>query len=202
MNTQVSLQLQQFGVWPWGQGSHRPVVVDGCGHGCRVRFWETGTCLSFSVAVVGWSRAETDLRGQGEPGLTLFQWAGTWSPSWALRGFQIPALSGSVFAPSSRGSPRSLLGHARCTCCCIRLPPASQGSSQPLASVFLSVVPRMVPPPLPWLPELSPTTFPFSECLLSHFLPGARNSVNIFECINLALLHKGNLPVCHSSARF
>lgn len=69
-------------------------------------------------------------------------------------------------------------------------------------SLPLSFVLRMVPPPLPWLPPaLRATTFPFSECLLSHFLPRAQSSVNIFECINLALLHKGNLPVCHSSAQ-
>lgn len=32
-------------------------------------------------------------------------------------------------------------------------------------------------------------------CLLTHFLALAHSSVNIFECVNLALLHEGNVCV-------
>lgn len=73
-------------------------------------------------------------------------------------------------------------------------PCVSQGAPQPLAWSFGLLFSEWFHLPCHGYPQLSLTTFPFSECLLSHFLPGAQSSVNIFECINLALLHKGNLP--------
>lgn len=95
-------------------------------------------------------------------------------------------------------------GHVLCTCSHIHHPSRFSGCIPVLSAPFFTVFPShndsvsfaLVTPQPSW------ATFPFSECLLSHFLPGAQSSVNIFECINLALLHEGNLPVCHSSAQF
>lgn len=147
--------------------------------------------LNFSMALSGWVQSRDRLK-----------WTYPVSVDWVLKGLQSPALSGSVFTPSW-GSP--CLSWA----CYMHLLPRSSAAlycrvCPSLHTFSLSFVPRVLPL-LPWLPpalSLSLTTFPFSECLLSHFLPQAQGSVNIFECINLALLHKGNLPVCHSSAQF
>lgn len=150
------------------------------------------------MALAHWARAGTDHSGWVGPRLILLMWTGMLSPLWVLKGLQSPALSGSVFTLSSWGSPWSLPGMLYAL-----LP-------HPSAAMYRGVCPRLSHPssppllcsqdgstPSPWLPPaLSLTTFPFSESLLSHFLPRAQSSVNIFECINLALLHKGNLPMC------